>query len=264
MKKIQCSIITAVFNPNLDWFQQAAASIDESVERVGVEAEWIVNIDGGIDKKQVPQVNNLKQIVLLNTKQCGISNTRNMALAQATGEWVAALDQDDLFVAGGPMSLLQTAEKNGVAWIVGSSQDISSDNKPGHIGELSTGRPSHDPPVWRITPGELYETYMTESESNIRAAPPIHPCAGLISTDLVRFHGGWQALPYGEDIGLWFTVAALHEGMGATEVVHMWRRHDKQTTKAGREHDSIAELSTKSVRQRIQVAEKLGYQKSLL
>jgi succinoglycan biosynthesis protein ExoO len=93
-----------------------ASAIDD--EQVPVE---ILVADDGSDDDTIDVVNGLgdERIKVLSTggRGLGANAGRNVALNAASGEWVAFLDPDDLWLTGRLSTLLDVAEETGTAWI---------------------------------------------------------------------------------------------------------------------------------------------------
>jgi len=62
--------------------------------------------------------------LVLNEKNGGISRTTNTAIAQATGEWIAFMDHDDLLVEHALALMVSSAEKNPQWWVMYSDEDL--------------------------------------------------------------------------------------------------------------------------------------------
>lgn len=128
------SVIMPVLN-GADTIEQAISSaIDD--EQVPVE---ILVVDDGSDDRTIEVVSALEdsRIRVMSTggHRLGANAGRNVALDAASGEWVAFLDPDDVWLPGRLARLLDTADTSGAEWVADDILVVSLD-----AGGHETGR----------------------------------------------------------------------------------------------------------------------------
>jgi len=123
------SVIVTVFNPNIKWLVEALDSV-----RSQLYTNWELCIAD--DCSTMPEVSNLlnnyskldNRIKFVIREMNGhISAASNSALALATGEWVAFLDQDDLISEDALYQIANVIIKNPTAAIIYSDEDKIND-----------------------------------------------------------------------------------------------------------------------------------------
>lgn len=102
------SILMPVFNPDIEWLEQAVASV---IQQIYPHWQLCIANDASTDPRVVAILDAYaasdSRIVVMHRNMNGhISACSNSALLLATGEWVALLDQDDLLA---PDALLRVA-----------------------------------------------------------------------------------------------------------------------------------------------------------
>ena len=112
--------------------------MDESIHSVLAQTyqNWeIVFVDDGstddsISKVRAWQQRDSRIRVFLNEKNCGAAVSRNRALREARGRWVAFLDSDDLWDPSKLEKQVKFMEENGYAFSYTGYQEIDADTNP--------------------------------------------------------------------------------------------------------------------------------------
>lgn len=89
--KVSVSAIIAVFNPDLFYFEKAVISVLNQTYPV---VELIIVNDGGSEDFLNILPNDLRIKVFIKQNE-GVAKTRNFAIQQCSGDYIAFLDQDD-------------------------------------------------------------------------------------------------------------------------------------------------------------------------
>lgn len=94
MKNIKFSIIVPIYNAQ-EYIEQC---VDSVLQQTYKNYELILINDGSKDKSLEiinEKYSGLKNICIINKENSGVSDTRNVGLEKATGDWITFLDSDD-------------------------------------------------------------------------------------------------------------------------------------------------------------------------
>lgn len=133
MSSPRASVIVPVYNTER-WLPEALASIDGQASRSSLEV--IIVDDGSTDgSSRIAQdyVARHPESTYVRQENAGLGAARNHGLRLATGRYLAFLDSDDLYPAGGLDHLLTLGEEHRAHVVVGDMQ----------------GLPPRPSPVWR-------------------------------------------------------------------------------------------------------------------
>lgn len=209
------SIVTACLPEVADHLEAAAQSVTDA-RREGLSLEWVLVLDGP-GAIAVPDGVDLS---LRLPARSGVSAARNYGLSVANGEWITALDADDILVADGARAALAAAPE--VGWVAPNRTLLSGERTP-HW---------HSAAEWPI--GTLSEAWV--------APFPFHPNSIVARRDLVLSCGGWPGLPANEDLGLALMLGELAPGVSVREVITRYRTWEKQIV-ADPSYRELKELS---------------------
>jgi glycosyltransferase involved in cell wall biosynthesis len=107
----------------------------------GVDLEVLVVDDGSVDdlRRSVRELHDPRIRLLRNSTPQGVSRARNRGVAEASGRWVAFLDDDDLWAPTKLIMQLTAADEAGRGWSYAGAVNVSEDLR------LLGGAPPADP-----------------------------------------------------------------------------------------------------------------------
>jgi hypothetical protein len=216
------SVITAMGRERPELWAETAKSVERSSLHLptGWDLQWCIHLDG-IDPAALiacpwwPELS-VGTAVSAGTRQ-GIALARNQALTNATGELVAAVDDDDCLGESWPEMVAVLAARPELGWVAGRTADIDICGDPIDrgvfplpYGDVAAG----DPARGLVGTGEWLW----------------HCCAAMARTELVHAAGGWAALGWCEDISMWSAVTTAAPGHYLDAVVYQLRQHPTRST----------------------------------
>jgi hypothetical protein len=155
----------------------------------------------------------------------GLGGARNAGIARATGELIAFLDADDLFLPNKLSLQVQALEQDPTLGLVAGGH---------HFADVGSGQILAERRPWQHRPNLDLETWLVSC--------PVVPCAVLVRADWVRRVGGFAKLqpPGAEDRDLWLRLSYAGCRMAWTpEIVCAYRLHLGQMTRNGQaQHQS--------------------------
>ena len=123
------TLVTPLYNPPISALRECANSI---LPQLGPEVKWILCDDGSPTTEHLSFLNELELhpsvAVVRNKANRGISNATNDAISQATGEFIAFIDQDDLLARGAVNAVLAAIAESDEIDIVYSDEDKIDEN----------------------------------------------------------------------------------------------------------------------------------------
>ena len=159
-----------------------------------------------------------KVLVIRHEARKNRSRARNAGLVAARGEWIAFLDDDDLWSPRMLSSQLEVAERSRASLVYSSL--VVVDEALNVIERVEAADPR-----------EL-------ERSLLRGSVIRSPCSAMVRTDLVRKVGGFdERLNEIEDWDLWIRVAAEARAAACKEVLAAYLVHQQNTNVR---HDSRA------------------------
>jgi glycosyltransferase involved in cell wall biosynthesis len=221
------SIITPLYSPVAEQLHQAYDSLRAQELPPGWEWEWVVQEDGttGIADELLPGDSRISRGT---GRHNGVAITRNLGLAQARGEVIKNLDQDDILTPGVLKRDIDVlTQEPEVQWTTSRVLDLLPDG--------STMGFDNDPPSGRLLPGYVVEHWRSH---NFRL--PVHPTTICIRRSLATALGGWMAVPGSDDTGLLVAASAVSIGYFHHEVGLLYRKWPGQVT-AGAGHTEPVE-----------------------
>lgn len=116
------SIIIPVYNAEL-WLERCLKSaLDQTISNIEVIAVDDGSSDGSRDILRAFAARDSRLRILINEKNCGQAAARNRGMDNATGTWLAFLDNDDMLSPDFCQILLAEAEKSGADIIKGRAR----------------------------------------------------------------------------------------------------------------------------------------------
>jgi len=205
------SVITSVHPEKTQWLIDCARSVLTQQMPDGWELQWLLMVDGGGPqsgqevRKLLQGLPNLHNAYVGSlARQRGIACARNLALSQACGELVRALDADDeLPDEALYRDVIAMETYSDAIWCASSCYNLDDEgNLDGWL----------DPPPGWVARGQLgvwWEGRGLRGEHEEPEVLPIHPISFCVRTPWLRAVGGWMGVaPGGEETGL---VLALSE-----------------------------------------------------
>jgi glycosyltransferase involved in cell wall biosynthesis len=94
-------------------------ALESALGQVGVELEVVVADDGSEDETPslLAAIDDPRVRVIRFDPACGMAAARNEAIAAARGNWIAFLDDDDLWAPDKLRVQLETARRTGATWV---------------------------------------------------------------------------------------------------------------------------------------------------
>lgn len=181
------------------------------------EVEWIGVCDGWEPPNYLQRI--FSTLIVL-PENVGSGVARNRALEHATGEWIYALDYDDIPLENGLSDLLDLTESQGKVW--GGARSVN----------VSDGEISFDPGDWLPWESTIPLDGFFWAKEKLGSYPFL--CAGgiIARRDALVDLGGWsREFSYrGQDVGLFAALSYHHEGAYLNKVIHQYRKHPLSVT----------------------------------
>jgi glycosyltransferase involved in cell wall biosynthesis len=213
------TIITAAYAPSAAYLAETIDGVARQVLPPGWNLEWIAQEDGA-DPSLSDRFAGLDYVRYnANGMHLGIADTRNLALAAATGDLIQVLDCDDILLPGALASLIPHFEDESIHWAVGQADDLMPD---------STRIPWESALPYGTIPAGTVNAWAEAHEGNW----PVH-CAGLmLRTTSLRALGGWAGLPADEDLSMFAALSEIADGHNFDGVTWLYRQHPQQITRS--------------------------------
>lgn len=173
------------------------AALHGALAQRAVDVEVLVVDDGSTDETadELSRLTNPRLRVIRHETSQGVARARNSGIAHARGEWVAFLDDDDLWSTDKVRAQLDAAARHGAAFVYGTAVEIDEHRTPLVVYRATDAR---------VVTRELLATNAVGT-----------PSAVMVRTELLRRVGGFdERLAALADWDLWLTV--LGTGAQAT------------------------------------------------
>lgn len=222
------SIVTPVYNPNIDFLERAAASVKaQSYDKW----EWVLVDDNSTEREGLEFLDNIssespKIHLVRNDINQNISVSTNIAISHTSGSWIFFFDQDDLLHASALSVVFDGISQNPHAKVVYTDED--------KVDEFDKHFDPYHKPDWN--PGLLTsQNYFC----HLLAVERPH----LIERGKLR--KGYEG---SQD---WDLCLRATKGLDSDEVLHIpqilyhWRAHPGSTAKSVHEKGRIVEDSSR-------------------
>src|SRR4030095_4236833 len=175
-----------------------------------VDLEVIVVDDGSTEdlRSAVGELNDPRVRLLRHAPPQGVSVARNRGVAEASGRWVAFLDDDDLWAPNKLLMQVRAAEQERRGWAYTGSVNVSEDLR------VLGGAPPADPdevvcslPRTNLVPGGCSGVMVRR---DLLPPDPFDPSLGTCA-----------------DWDLWIRLSRLARPIGVTQPLVGYRVHDK-------------------------------------
>jgi len=200
-----------------------------------VQAEILV-VDDGEEPgtaELVRQVGDSRVRLLRNSDPHGVSGARNMGIAASRGEWIAFLDDDDLWAPGKLAAQLAMADTTGAAWVYAG--DVTVDE------ELRVVAGAPPPLPTRVITDLRRHNAVPAGSSNV-----------VVRRDLLDAVGTFDPeLRTSEDWDLWLRLAARSAPVCVREPLVALRTHRRMASRDATQ--LLADVETVARRHNIRV-----------
>lgn len=217
-------------------------ALPSALAQEGVAFEVIVVDDGSSDgtAAAVASLADPRVRLLRHEAARGVSAARNTGIASARGEWLAFLDDDDLWSPGKLERQLAAARSEGASWTYARAIVVGANAEPLYSHPLPDG----------ATIAEALES------GNVVPGGPSNVVA---RTDLVREVGGFdETLGQGEDWDVWLRLARAGRPAVCDEVLVATLTHGERSIFRYRP-DALADIERMLAKHRpVTRADRLG------
>ena len=208
------SALIAVYNPDTELFRQAVNSVlNQSLQVL----ELVLVNDGGSDEFKTVLPDDPRIRVFTKPNE-GVAATRNFAIGQCRGDYIAFLDQDDFWYPDKLMRQIEMIAVKGKPCMVVSPVDVIDGE--GHIREKKSSK-VRDKYLSRISDADLLPALADENF--------IHSSSPLVHREVFRVVGGFddRTRPH-DDWDMYLRIAlAGFPVYGYTEkALSVWRMHE--------------------------------------
>lgn len=205
----QVSVVTAILPTRSDFLPLCSASIEEFKSKLLAERialEWIVALDGPGDVT----LPHWAKVVRLPSR-CGPAIARNVALAEACGEWIFPVDADDIVEANCADDLVKAFidRDSNIGWLATNRVLVGGEKTPHWFGEARD---------W--APGQLAKNWTSPF--------PFHPNSVIFRRRSGLEVGGWPAVPTIEDMALVLMLSELVAGASLPFITLQYRAWEGQ------------------------------------
>ena len=210
--------ITVVI-PTRDRWSYLSLTLASALGQEDVDLEAIVVVDGSGDEtaERLAGLGDRRIRTIRNGKPRGVARARNAGLAAARGEWIAFLDDDDVWAPRKLRAQLDAAERARAAFAYCAAVVI---DETGAV--IDREAPPPDP----------HELPATLFRANLIPAPGSNVVA---RTAVIRRLGGFDEGARFDDWDMWIRLAAAETGAACSEVLVAYRRHRRNRALADRD-----------------------------
>lgn len=225
--------VTDAWGSRVPFHEDLAQSINS---QQGVDIQWLIaHPHTEASRKAVRAIENtvagngVSVIEVLAGSDLPVGARRNKALAIATGEYLANVDDDDFLIGRDSLSRrIEALQTDGVVWAAGSMVDYHFDD--GSYREWPTQLAAG---TYELGVGFL------PTLLGVHVASSLHTSTIVSRTSTIREVGGWHAtLPQAEDLYLTYQLSTYDGDAGTKGVmlggehVLAYRKHGHQMTSA--------------------------------
>jgi glycosyltransferase involved in cell wall biosynthesis len=211
---LRASSSVSVVIPTHDRRDLAMSTIRSALDQRDVDVEIIVVDDASSDgtHEAVRSLSDPIVRLIRHDRRSGVAAARNTGIAAARAEWIALLDDDDLWAPHKVRSQLDAADAAGSDWVYGGVVEIDGDGR--YLG----GDPPPSPQT--LVSAIAKRNLMPAGCSNV-----------MIRSRLVRRAGGFEPrLRHLADWDLWLRLGKVGIPACASEPLVAYRVHRSQAT----------------------------------
>jgi glycosyltransferase involved in cell wall biosynthesis len=203
------SLEVSVVIPTRDRWRFLRTAIRAAAGQQGVDHEVIVVDDGSRDgtAERVGAFDDPRIRLIRQGQSEGVTKARNRGIAEARGDWIAFLDDDDLWSPSKLRTQLAAATQVGAQWAY--AEGILLDERGRIVKALQAPRPE------RLAESLLVANEMPAGSSNV-----------IVRADLLRQLGGFDVrLAQIADWDLWIRLALAAPAAMSPEILVGWVGH---------------------------------------
>ena len=220
------SVEISVVIPTLNRWALLRETLRGALSQQGVDAEVIVIDDGSVEAGSpalgVPQDRRLR--LIRHERPKGVAAARNRGIFEARGEWIALLDDDDLWAPNKLRTQLAAARAAGAGFAYASAVHVDRDLRPLQIERA--------PAPERLTGLLLSHNAIPAGSSNV-----------IARREILRELGGFdERFFHLADWDLWLRLAQRTAGAACEEVMVAYVKHPENMLGVG-PHAFFRELS---------------------
>lgn len=191
------------------WHILSRSALPAALMQEDVSLEVVVVDDGSSDETQrgLANLSNSGVKVVRNQVSRGVSAARNKGIEAACGEWLAFLDDDDIWAPRKLCSQIAIAQREGAGFAFSAAVTVDEDRRP----IAYRGVPED------ADPGRLFRTNVVPGG-----------CSNVVArADLVRLVGGFdEHLSMIADWDLWLRLALAAHGAPCPEIHVGYQTHE--------------------------------------
>ncbi|MEA2330228.1 MAG: hypothetical protein QOH58_366 [Thermoleophilaceae bacterium] len=220
--------VTVVVPTRDRWPHLSRAALPAALSQQGVELEVVVVDDGSADEtpRRLAQLDDARVRTIRSERSEGVARARNRGIAAARAEWVAFLDDDDLWSPLKLRAQLDAVAAQGADFAYSAAVFVDAHGTP------LRPDPAPDPATVRET---------------LRASDVVGgPSTVMARTALVRELGGFEpSLAVLADWDLWLRLAGAGRAAACADVLVAYREHGENMSAvaAGRVFDELDVLN---------------------
>lgn len=201
----------SVVIPTRDRWRFLSSAVEAALSQEGVELEVLVVDDGSRDENEdrLKELGDRRVTVVRSDRSHGMARARNLGIARARAEWVAFLDDDDLWAPSKLRTQLEAASACDGRWAYAAAVVVDERRQA-----LRLATPP--PPAEGLAGRLLARNVLPAGASNV-----------IATTELVRELGGFdEELPHLADWDLWLRLAAVARPAVSGEVLVAYTHHE--------------------------------------
>jgi glycosyltransferase involved in cell wall biosynthesis len=204
--------VTVVIPTHNRWHLLSTSSLPSALAQEDIELEVVVVDDGSSDAtpSELERLSHRRLRKLRHDQPRGVAAARNTGISAAHGEWVAFLDDDDLWSPQKLRMQLETARSEDAAFVYAAAVVLDEHGK-----------------VIEVAPAPDADSLAADLRS--RYVIPGGPSNVVARTDLLRRLGGFdEALSYLADWDMWLRLAANGKPAACPECLVGYVRHPER------------------------------------
>jgi glycosyltransferase involved in cell wall biosynthesis len=206
--------VVSVVIPTRDRRAFLTVALRSVLQQSGVSVEVVVVDDGSTDGTSdlVAGLRDPRVRLFRHASAAGVSAARNHGIAEASGEWIALLDDDDLWAPDKLTRQLEAADRSDRVWAYAGAVEIDAE------GRLVGGAPPPAPET--LVAGLTRRNLMPAGSSNVVVR----------AEELTQVGGVDERLRHLADWDLWLRLAAVGPPACAPDPLVAYRIHRSQAT----------------------------------